>query len=414
MKDEDIINKFKDKNGKISPSKFKQYCNDEDKKYLKSRFPEFLDYLFSLKRIFYHIETLPKCEYCGKPIFALHQKWCNQKCQMNDPNFIQYRNNKIDKDKRKQKFEKTCLDKYGVANPLSNKEIRKKISNTNIEKYGTPNIGHVKWVREKIKRTFNEKYGCDNPGQVKEFKNKIRQTNISRYGVDCSWKRKEVKEKSKQTFLSRYGVENYVTAKDFLEKSKETCINKYGVDSYSKTKEFKDTIHNKKEKINKKIRNTFLKKYGVEYAVQLPEIKNKIFDTRKKNHTLNSSKIEDELFEYIKHKFPLVKRQYKDKERYPYYCDFYIPELDYFIELQGYYTHNDHPYNKDSIKDQALVEKYKEKYGEKCQAITIWTIKDVDKRNCAKEHNLNFKEIWSLKEGQEFIDKLYCNYENRL
>ena len=31
---------------------------------------------------------------------------------------------------------------------------------------------------------------------------------------------------------------------------------------------------------------------------------------------------------------------------------------------------------------------------------------DVEKRNCAKEHNLNFKEVWSLKEGKEFIDNL--------
>lgn len=45
--------------------------------------------------------------------------------------------------------------------------------------------------------------------------------------------------------------------------------------------------------------------------------------------------------------------------------------------------------------------RYKEKYGPKCQAITIWTIKDVEKRNCAKEHKLNFKEVWSLDEGKK-------------
>ena len=144
MKDEDIINKFKDKNGKISPSKFKRYCNDEDKEYLKNRYPEFLDYLFSLKRIFYHINELPKCEYCGKTIFALQQRWCNQKCQMNDPKFKQYRNNVIDKDKKKERFEKTCLNKFGTKSPLQNKKIRDKISNTNFKKYGVENIGNVK------------------------------------------------------------------------------------------------------------------------------------------------------------------------------------------------------------------------------------------------------------------------------
>lgn len=125
------------------------------------------------------------------------------------------------------------------------------------------------------------------------------------------------------------------------------------------------------------------------------------------NKSFSKSKEEDDLFEYIKSKYPLTKRQYKDKIRYPYHCDFYIPELDYFIELQGYYTHNTHPYDPNSMLDQVLIERYKEKYGPKCQSITIWTIKDVEKRNCAKEHNLNFKEVWSLKEGKEFIDKLF-------
>lgn len=118
------------------------------------------------------------------------------------------------------------------------------------------------------------------------------------------------------------------------------------------------------------------------------------------------------MYLYIKEKFPLVKRQYKDKIRYPYNCDFYIPELDYFIELQGYYTHNTHPYNPNSISDQILVERYKEKYGPKCQAITIWTIKDPEKRECAKHNHLNFKEVWDLYEGKEFIDYIYNEFKN--
>lgn len=71
------------------------------------------------------------------------------------------------------------------------------------------------------------------------------------------------------------------------------------------------------------------------------------------------------MFSYIKEKFPSVKRQYKDNIRYPWRCDFYIPELDYFIEIQGYYTHNTHPYNPNSILDQVLVQRYKERYGPK-------------------------------------------------
>jgi hypothetical protein len=185
---------------------------------------------------------------------------------------------------------------------------------------------------------------------------------------------------------------------------KSTCIKRYGVDNPWKS-----------NKIKEKLKQTWLRKYGVDNYAKLThniytfteEAKQKRIETKRKNHTFNTSKPEEELYLYIKERFPLVKRQYKDKNRYSYNCDFYIPNLDYFIELQGYYTHGKELYNPNSIKHQVLIQRYKERYGPNCQPITIWTIKDVEKRNCAKDHNLKFKEVWNLQEGKEFIDKLY-------
>lgn len=162
---------------------------------------------------------------------------------------------------------------------------------------------------------------------------------------------------------------------------------KYGVSSWSKTNDFKQMLKENREKIE-----------------------NKKNDTKRKNHTFNSSKIEEELYLYIKEKFPSVKRQYKDNERYPWCCDFYIKELDYFIELNGSWTHGNHPFDSLSKEDQDRLKEMKTKavnskyYN---NAIKNWTERDVNKRNKAKENNLNFKEVWSLKEGKEFIDKLY-------
>ena len=140
-----------------------------------------------------------------------------------------------------------------------------------------------------------------------------------------------------------------------------------------------------------------------------------MIETKRKNHTFNTSKPEEELYLNKKKKFPSVIRQYKDNTRYPFCCDFYIPELDYFIELNGTWTHGKHPYNKTNINDKEQLEiwesKGKEGHKYYLNAIKIWTIKDVEKRNCAKEHNLNFKEVWSLKEGKEFIDDLYTKRE---
>ena len=95
-------------------------------------------------------------------------------------------------------------------------------------------------------------------------------------------------------------------------------------------------------KIKEKIKQTCINKYGVPYPFQNKEYMkefvqkyhDKAFETMVKNNTTGKSKEEDDLFDFIKQLFPNVKRQYKDKQRYPYFCDFYIPELDYFIEYQ--------------------------------------------------------------------------------
>ena len=133
-----------------------------------------------------------------------------------------------------------------------------------------------------------------------------------------------------------------------------------------------------------------------------------MIESKRKNHTFNTSKPEEELYLYIKEKFPSVVRQYKDKERYPFCCDFYIPELDLFLELNGMWTHGEHAYNKEKDKNKLIQweEKSKNSNFYKC-AIKVWTIKDPEKRDCANRNHLNFKEVWSLKEGKEFIDNLY-------
>ena len=236
----------------------------------------------------------------------------------------------------------------------------------------------------------------ETPLKSKEIQEKCKETLKQNYGVDVPLKSKEIQEKLKQTCLKKYGVECSLQSEDIKNKSKETCLNKYGVKYITQT-----------DLMKKKSKQTCLKKYGVPFFVQSNKFEEEMELTKRKNNTWTTSKVEEELYLYIKERFPSVKRQYKDKTRYPYFCDFYIPELDYFIELQGYYTHGKEPYNPKSIKHQVLVQRYKEKYGENCQAITIWTIRDVEKRNCAKDHNLKFKEVWSLNEGKEFIDFLY-------
>ena len=75
----------------------------------------------------------------------------------------------------------------------------------------------------------------------------------------------------------------------------------------------------------------------------------------KKNGTYKKSKKEDECYELLIKKYDNVIRQYRDENRYPFNCDFYIPNEDLFIEFNGYWTHGSHPYNNLSIDDNKNI-----------------------------------------------------------
>lgn len=363
------------------------------KNYLLNRFDYIESIKESLHRIKNNIEIRPICPICGKPVKfmglsnMLYRTYCSDKCAALDP---------VSKENRKQ----TCIRKYGVEYSGQAKEKKEKTIKTWLNKYGVDNPRKAECIKKKItqyfkdknkvnkiiekrKQTCLEKYGVEYSLQSDLVKNKIKETCLKKYGVDHPWKSDKVKQEIKETIENRYGDNK----NQIIEKIKETCLKKYGVSSWSKTNDFKQMLKENREKIE-----------------------NKKNDTKRKNHTFNSSKIEEELYLYIKEKFPSVKRQYKDNERYPWCCDFYIQELDYFIELNGSWTHGNHPFNSLSKEDQDRLKEMKTKavnskyYN---NAIKNWTERDVNKRNKAKENNLNFKEVWSLKEGKEFIDKLY-------
>ena len=401
-----LIIKILIKNDKILTNSIRKINNGKYPnilEYLNSRYDDSDCMTETIRRIEYKLEERPVCKWCGGHVSfngyhkgSMHYSaCCCSSCHA-----------KYTKDKR---FE------------------------TNIKKYGRKNFGSA----EKVKEYWINNYGVDNPAKADFVKRKMRETNLRKYGFNCSSKSEIVKEKTKQTCLKRYGVEYTGQIEEAKEKSKKTCLEKYGSEYYigskdclEKTIEFSKQNYNvdwftKSEKIKNKAKETMLRRYGVEYSMQIPknkeymsylmssyEMQERRYNTMKRNHTFNSSSTEEELFLYIKSRFPTVVRQYKDKNRYPYFCDFYIPELDYFIELQGYYTHGKHPFNPNSNEDLQLIEYYKKKYGEDCQPITIWSIKDVEKRDCAKRNHLNFKEVWSLEDGKNFVNDLYSVYIN--
>ena len=80
-----------------------------------------------------------------------------------------------------EKTHKVCLEKYGVDSVFKVQKFRNQSLYTCIKKYASDeddinsivNIGQLKYVKDKIKNTCLEKYGVENPMQTQYYKNLI-------------------------------------------------------------------------------------------------------------------------------------------------------------------------------------------------------------------------------------------------
>lgn len=267
----------------------------------------------------------------------------------------------------------------------TDERVRKNAENTRktvLKKYGTTTVLQSKEVLSKIETQRHNG----------EFAKKSMETKLSRYG-DSNYNNMS---KNKATKLEKYGDENY----NNQEKHKETCLNKYGVEHHNKNPEIAIKISNSriKNKSNEKAKQTIIAKYG-DLTTYYKEKACKKYETMKKNGTLwvFESKPKKELYIELCNNYgeEHVFKQYYDKERYPFKCDFYIDSEDLFIELNGFITHGPHPYDKNNIEDIKLEEKLKNDNTEWSKSILYtWTDLDVRKLKCAQENNLNFEMIY--------------------
>ena len=127
------------------------------------------------------------------------------------------------------------------------------------------------------------------------------------------------------------------------------------------------------------------------------------YQTKKKNNSFNISNPENIFKEYLINKYgeENIISQYRDEDRYPFNCDFYIKSEDLFIELNLTWTHGNHPFNKDNEEDILLLEYWKQKAETSDyykNAIYTWTILDVKKQKIAKENKLNYLCIYNLED----------------
>lgn len=369
MNDNDVIkylDKFKIIKWKLLDNSYQNYLINRYNDFYSIEKTDILKE--SYYRILNNIDVCPICPICGK------------KCKFT-----------------LNKYLKTC-----GSPKCSAKECQKRREETNFKKYGYyGNFGN-KHTQDKAKQTIISKYNVDNVFKLKEIREKSEKTKLEKYG-DINYNNQE---KIKQTCLERYNSTSPLGNREIWEQTRKHTIEKYGA-AYNKVK----------------LNETLLQKYGVKWftqsqklinKAQSKEAKEKQYNTKKKNNTLNSSKIELESYDLLKQKYPDVIHHYKDNNRYPFICDFYIPSLDLFIECQYGQFHHGRPYlgTEQDLKD---IEILKENAKRRCEEtgkdksrydneLETWIIRDVNKRNIVKQNNLNYIEFWNIKELKFWIN----------
>lgn len=298
-------------------------------------------------------ENEGKCLECGKETDFItlvkgYRIFCSRKCLNSSQYHIKH-----------------CTETY-TKNYINNEENRKELNertrSTCLERYNGIGLASQE-LTEKYNETMLLKYGHTNPSQVKEIQEKTKQTNIKKYGAENVYASEYIKEKIKETNLERYNETSWTKSKEGREFLK----------NFTNSQEYKDKQHN----------------------------------TKKKNNSFNTSKIENKLELLLRKIFPDLETQYKST-LYPFNCDFYIPSLDLYIEYNGIWTHGGCFYNENNEDNRNTLEKWKQcsKHSRFYQnAIETWTKRDVLKLNTAIKNNLNYIAWFNEEQAYDWIEK---------
>lgn len=234
------------------------------------------------------------------------------------------------------------------------------------------------------------------------------------YSKHCSVKcanndpkvRQKITNSTRATLLDKYGVENVSQLEEVKEKKKQVFQDRYGVDNVFQLPNVIANSHSKEvvEAQKETRRKTLLEKYGVENTFQIRDSMLKIYGK-------NKSEPEKQFEEYLtEHDIEYIP-QYKS-ELYPYFCDFYLPTIDTYVELNLHWVHGKHPFNCNDVKDTTKADKWLNSNSEfSNRAYYIWTVRDVEKYNSALKNGLRYICVYDLDDffSKEFNTTIFLN-----
>lgn len=318
----------------------------------------------------------------------------------------------------KDKIARTNIARYGGVSPMSSREVKERIKRTNLDRYGVENASSSPEIKERRRRTVRDRYGVDYTLSDPGIRERRQQTIRAVYGVDNISQSEVIKDRKREASMRRYGVPCTALDPDVRRRQLETLRRNHpdlpadaqgpfeapSVQATARASHLaRYGVENPfaREDVKERLRQTLIQRYGVDNPIKSAEIRARVNRTKRKNGTFNTSSPEDQLYEllceYANQHDMTVVRQYRDKKRYPFPADFYIPERDLFIELNGSWVHGGHWYDAGCEMDQSLVRAWLKK-GEQSKyyrkAVKTWTQRDVLKRQTARKAGLNYVVLW--------------------
>ena len=253
--------------------------------------------------------------YCGNQTYFIsitkgYKTYCSVKCAQNDTCI----RNKI-----KNTYKKTMLEKYGVENPQQIQEVKDKTKKTCLERYGNEYAISSNIVKQKIIKHNQEQFGVDYPLQSNEIRQKTIKSVKQHYGVDNPAKSDIIQNKAKQT--RQNNIKNNIDLTNY-ESVSSVCL-KYGQGWY------KERNHLGIEII----------KFGMYSYISKKDVL--IVENYYKHHfDGHKSYLEYEVVEFIKSIYDGEILLNKRTIIPPLELDIYIPDKNIAIEINGLFYHS--------------------------------------------------------------------------
>lgn len=107
-----------------------------------------------------------------------------------------------------------------------------------------------------------------------------------------------------------------------------------------------------------------------------------------------------------------IDKQFKDKEKFPWNADFYIPSENMIIEYRSHWTHGRKKYNPNDPKHQEELDWLKSKHNEFYdRTIDTWTRLDPEKEKTALKNGFKYVVFYNIDEFEKWLENPSLTYE---